>query len=106
MLTLYVVMGIFAVFTYYAVSIKIVNTVGMVIGSGKAFGLYWTLINLCNAVVTSINICNSSRFIGQNAKIFDSALRLFIFIIIFSAIFLWYFIEMIGQSDLRRVLRR
>ena len=86
MLVLYAGMGIFAVFTYYAVSVKIVNTVGRVIGSGKAFGLYWTMINLCNAVVTGINIHNSSLFLGQNAKIFCAALLIFIFITIFSAI--------------------
>ena len=86
MLLIYGGMGVFAIFTYYVVSVKIVNSVGRVIGGGKAFGLYWTLINLCNAIATGINIRNSARLAGRDAEILRAALTIFLFMLTGAAV--------------------
>ena len=92
----YALMGVFAIGTYYAVSIKIVTKVGTHIGQGKAFGTYWTLIYLVNALATLINIWQINYFGDESRRVYRFALMVFI---VLSAIAFAFFMSIYKEGN-------
>lgn len=89
----YALFGVFAILTYYPVSVKMIAVLGERLGQGKAFGIYWTVNYFINIVTTGMGIWLVEKIAGDSRVLFQSAVFVFSSIAVIALILFLLFLR-------------
>lgn len=99
MLLIYALFAVFAILTYYPVSMKIISYIGKEAGEGKVFGTYWTLVFVVNICVSTIGIHFVNQFQNNHEKAYSTMILVYEVILVIALVLFQRFFRLDFQAE-------